>query len=563
MARKVVEAARLESLLEALQATHGNTALTYLSVLDSTIWNDNHGFIAILGQKGLLPWCITLNFDLLFEEAILAHEGACKIVCPLTDFSFELGSGRPHTTVIKPHGSMTPAQLAATRFDYISTTLSQVGRWPDPRNVAVLKQAFAASSVLLVAGYSDNDWDIYPILVNAASAFEAIVWIDFKSGSDMDVPLDQLTPPERVRNWLDGTDTTTIVLYGRSCEFLNDILNSMGYQSTGCVDPKRTPESPDADLFRPTNDPNEVRTLRTAVSLAMLLQHTGEVSELLLSALSLSKAAQSTPELAWRVEYLKAHAEHTRGRVSLACRHALNACRIKRKAAGVGLGEVYQWLGYEHLCLAKRPNGSLWKIPFWVLTAPCHILGALRYFRLAQRFSDHSERESVTARNRFYLIDLLHTWGSLLIATGRLTWIRVPIFRFLAKLYASGAAKHALLNEEYYWLRHLEARMLGQLPLNDREAVEAKLDGLNYTYTVLQNNVQIGNVSCYRALLSWYADGDKKEAIRLLDRAEDVWREAGKDLAAAERRLALFRRQIGNTKTSAWKTIKILLGDQD
>jgi hypothetical protein len=157
--RRVLRAARLERLLDALHRTHGQMALDYLSVLNGSYWNRNHGAIASLACHGHLPWCITLNFDLLIERAVEAYGGASETVCPLTDARFVTGQDAPCLRILKPHGSFVPSEISPNPYEYLSATLSQVGTNPAHATVEAMRSIFEAHPVLLVAGYSDHDWD--------------------------------------------------------------------------------------------------------------------------------------------------------------------------------------------------------------------------------------------------------------------------------------------------------------------------------------------------------------------------------------------------------------------
>ncbi|MBN1391494.1 MAG: hypothetical protein JW947_01675, partial [Sedimentisphaerales bacterium] len=107
--KQVVDNARLERILDALHQTHGDGALAYLSVLNSRYWNSNHSALAAMAHEGLLPVCITLNFDLLIEEAVSFYGSACITECPLTKVTFEYGKGLARLRIIKPHGSFAPS----------------------------------------------------------------------------------------------------------------------------------------------------------------------------------------------------------------------------------------------------------------------------------------------------------------------------------------------------------------------------------------------------------------------------------------------------------------------
>jgi len=100
-------------------------------------------------------------------------------------------------------------------------------------------------------------------------------------------------------------------------------------------------------------------------------------------------------------------------------------------------------------------------------------------------------------------------------------------------------------------VRHLEARLLADAHV-DRQETEDMLDEIERSYELVQNNVQIGNTSSYRALAAFcLGDGRvqarRRAAVRHLDRAARAWSEAGSGISSGRRRVELFRRFIGQT----------------
>jgi len=155
LAKDILFSARLERLLDALHKTFGNQALKYLDALWSQQWNSNHASLASLSQKGLLPWCVTLNFDLLIEAAANSINCSVNVLCPLTNNEIKFGNPPFKTCIIKPHGSFAGNDKSNERYSYLSATLSQVGGAPDKRNIEMINKAIKECPVLLVAGYSD------------------------------------------------------------------------------------------------------------------------------------------------------------------------------------------------------------------------------------------------------------------------------------------------------------------------------------------------------------------------------------------------------------------------
>ena len=69
--KKFLKGRPLEKILEAMIAVHGPIALRCIDVLGSGEPNFSHVAVAQLAAAGMLRYIITLNFDVLFEQALL------------------------------------------------------------------------------------------------------------------------------------------------------------------------------------------------------------------------------------------------------------------------------------------------------------------------------------------------------------------------------------------------------------------------------------------------------------------------------------------------------------
>lgn len=121
-------------------------------------------------------------------------------------------------------------------------------------------------------------------------------------------------------------------------------------------------------------------------------------------------------DLAWRVEHLLAHTEHTRGRLVQAIHHMKKVVRLKRSLSSPSgqswLSPDLLWLGYEYLCLAKRPNPfrirSILALPFRVLRGQILISQSVR--RVSR-----DDKARLSALAAYYPVDLIHSWASILL----------------------------------------------------------------------------------------------------------------------------------------------------
>jgi hypothetical protein len=293
------------------------------------------------------------------------------------------------------------------------------------------------------------------------------------------------------------------------------------------------------------------------VSLAILINQTGGFSESLLRWLQSLPMVRDDPRLAWQVEDLLGHTFHTYGDLRSAIRHTRKVIRMK-----TAVGEPKDaakdlvWLGYEHLCLAKRPNPRkllhLVRTPFFVWTG-------LQLLRQGVEAADSEERPQLRNMAAYYRADLLHSWASFSMIAG--WWcVRLsrPLFSTVVRMYGHVAEESDVMEAGYYWLRHLEARLLAGCE-HDYDRMLVRLDELERAYELTQNNVQMGNVMAYRALIAFLRNGEagKEAACRYLDAAENAWAASAEGVVSGARRVLLFRRLMGQISLS--DSLRILL----
>jgi hypothetical protein len=542
-ARLVLGRARLEKLLDVLQQTHGPAALRYLEVLDGQYWNTNHAALAGLSSAGKLPYCITLNFDLLIESAMDAAGAAHETECPLLGKRFAGRSCREGTMVVKPHGSFALPASKVGRMDYVAATLSQVGNRPAAANRDRIAEVLRACPVLLVSGYSDDDWDIFPILRGLSHYLDLVIWVQHATVQEVRVRDHRSTVRlGRVKSWLRNLGPRGWLVIGDTRNLLRDCLLRLSVDSQGTSSREAEPQRPDSTVF--VNAPG-----KTALSLAILLQEGGErrFNRRLLEWLGGHAEILANPMLLALRHKVLAFNEHTEGRIREAIGLNEKAISLEVQHPGLAddaLADDLVWLGYEYLCLAKRP----WGRELFLL--PVHVLKGLILMRRGCRSSPAGRmRREIYAR--YYRTDIVHCWLEPVLllgpqGIGLFHWA----FRLLEARYAGLAKQNSLLmGWEYYWLRHLETWLLAGGTAQDGEwgdrEVQAKIDDIRQAYLLTQNDVQVGNAFAYSALHKFVRTGDKQESSRLLSKAEAHWRSLSGYTFSGLLRVILFRRFMG------------------
>lgn len=164
----------LEQLLEPLTIVVGNQALDILKVCQAVpnglllAPNYRHHAIAQLARDAAgtirTPDIITLNFD-TFLEVALNQLGICALVPEAESderAAYHAGTaraynhGRTHVNLYKLHGSINNPPSIITTMETLGTGL--------PHHKAQLLTSILEGRDLLIAGYSDNDVDIFTCL---------------------------------------------------------------------------------------------------------------------------------------------------------------------------------------------------------------------------------------------------------------------------------------------------------------------------------------------------------------------------------------------------------------
>ena len=558
-AKEILDAAPLERLLAALMETHGRdrTIDQFLDCLGTWVWNKNHGALGALGAAGLVTRYITLNFDLLIEEAVRAHGGASITECPLSDSkSFTIGRAKVPVKIVKPHGSLSPPDPANGRFGFnlVSTTIKEVGDRPDARNRRCLEQLLRSGDELLVAGYSDDDWDVFPIVQELASRLSHVHWVHHAwpdAVIQRRAPWEEVGTPKakrerRIRDWLTKCEVGFTSYVGDPTTLLCDITKELNCEMNPPPIRKVPVKYSTPQLFLDT-PPNDETRLRTAVSMSILLQDRGRFNELLLAWLLGQPIIQKNPELEARLRRVLVQTHHTRRELPSAMRQMKRVIQLKANLYGGIDGRAADdllWFGYEYLCLLKRPSLSFIAAPLLFQKGRKLMLQAARL----ARNHDRSECRRICEMARYYQIDLCHTWAGHTLFLGhpyhrliRTSFVRV------AKMYARFTERHPeLMSLDYYWLRGLESKLhAGYLPeSNDAwQKIEDQLDVIQHRYKILQNYVQSGNALVFKALVEFWKTGHVRRD--LMEQAEQAWSGRDGEARSGLYRIAQYRRYFG------------------
>jgi len=448
----------LERLLDSLVSVLGDgVALDYLSVLGAAPVNYNHEAVAELARRGWLSGIVTLNFDVLFEQALRKQSLPFAWHLPLAG-----GSDAPRVpaqvTVVKLHGTL-PLDGLFYNHDYLAATLQYAGDRPQPETQGVLEDWARNCPTLVVAGYSDNDWDIFPAL--ARMPWSHVVWCEYasKGGSDDGPPPG---PSSRVASWLEGrSQGSTFLLYGDVRDLWSAVLEDGQVGRNWPHAPARRPDV--SVLLR--------RPVHTSLAAILLLDATdNQLYRRLLPTIGTlpGLATDALLRRRWErsISWLH-HAYRRDPRRAIRMRLDLIAQRDVPGEGPLDYLRDLRSLYYEYVSAAKRP----WVNPLLFAVDLVRARRTSRVLRMeAEKLMQQSsvsprvrkEVERLVAQLEQYRVDLWHNWGYHLLPF--CSWparaMTRKLFRRIARQYAEVARRFPVLDWEYFCVRHAEASLI-------------------------------------------------------------------------------------------------------
>lgn len=165
------KAVKIEAICQILHANLGANFLDALNVLVGGFPNADHRAIAELAKRGSLAAVVTTNFDPYIELALHAEGVAFDVHVgnpPRRVQQALVRAKRDRLPVLKPHGSITEAHS-------IVLTMRQAGRPASTEIARAIEGAFKKFTVLLV-GYSGNDDDLFPAILDWSGSAKRVLW---------------------------------------------------------------------------------------------------------------------------------------------------------------------------------------------------------------------------------------------------------------------------------------------------------------------------------------------------------------------------------------------------
>ena len=454
---------------------HGDElALRYLAVLGDARENYNHRAAAALARTGKLRHIVTLNFDVLFEQALRDCDVSFNWNLPLAS-DIPIGDLRAQVVVTKPHGTL-PLSGMPYETHYLASTLQYSGDRPQRETAKVLDSISRESPVLLVAGYRDEDWDISPLLMSAQ--WSRVYWCEFITYDKLpDCSFKYPCPP--IRNWLDRLGQgNAYVLVGDVRALLASLLGEQ--IDIGADD--RPFRIPDASMFLRKRE-------RTALAAVHCLDGVkNQLYKALLPQLESPILAVHDEKLhrSWQRTFSWFnHVYKRRIRRSVYMHNQLiNSARLESIEDRLQYVHDLKSLYYEYISAAKRPYLNF-RWPLDLVRAhkiENQISCEVQQIRAEDKTNPWilKEAERQLAFVAYYRIDLLHNWGyHLLVFTNGPTCMLIrSVFRKISAMYEHVASKYPVLDWEYHYVRRIEASIIAKNSF-DRDSARRKLNEIS------------------------------------------------------------------------------------
>jgi len=528
-AREILENVMLEKIFGGIYDVFGDEALSFWQVLDTNESNFNHKAIAHLTKNRMFTKIITLNFDILIEIAL--KNVKYKTFCPIDGYFFPKDIQIFQAEIIKPHGSLPQSGSEEPKFKHIIATIQKIGNAPSEKNENAIINLVEQNNMrnILFIGYSDNDIDIFPIFVKHSTIIRHVFWFKFVGIKNNEIRNWTSTSwkqklPDRLLQWFNELGDRITIICGNPPDFFKHLLSHSDlhlFDSTLLSSNSVTRAKPKIQADFLLNNPD-----KTALALAHLLENSGErqLSIEIFHMIRKRQSFQYLPQLNAFLLSRLAWGYHAKGDLT-------SAFSLRKEAKEVLLESNYGKyddaifnvtieLGYDYWSFVKKAINpkkiaSIYKIPwfFWL---------GLNCFKDVKQRSKLSKQ--VTWIIPFYYGDLWHYFARVSMLISRRIDIVTKMLLNKATFYYKIALKERNENKslaDFYNMRYLETQILLDKIRNYKEKIN-EVEDAEYTYKIIQNDIQIGYSEVILALLH-FCKNEKETASKYLQKAKDQY----------------------------------------
>lgn len=246
-----------EKIIDVLYALQPDAVNEYMSALDKTDPNINHHVLASIASLGMIPFAATVNFDTLFERALSKKKVRYRSYVPLLENLSKTNDSK--TVLLKLHGSFNyehdSEQQPRGSYARLLPALSQIGNSPSIRNVRALHPILSCCDSVLVIGYGQRDWDVWPIIDRYQSRIRNLYWV-FHERPESVESLRNMLP-----SWASDGKHNTYAIIGKSGHILSAVSEQLRVPvKEGDRDPST--EVPSTKMFA-----SSVRTMISSIKI--------------------------------------------------------------------------------------------------------------------------------------------------------------------------------------------------------------------------------------------------------------------------------------------------------
>ncbi len=514
--KTILESRPIEQLIDSLYKVYGNKALDFLVPLDSSRWNPNHYYLANLLYLDNRFKVITLNFDILIETALDTLDCSYNVYCPLSTSLSKKTAQNTQINILKPHGSILLPGEVGQRLNNITTTLSEIGDMPDKRTIKLFDGIFLKSSLLIIAGYRGEDWDILPIVKRMMLQYSKleIIWIVYYDPNKIDSIEDgkilELSEPiDGVISFLQEFSNRTTILYG-DVQFLYYHLYEKILSAKSQVKPI-TEHHPFLELNNNLFFNNKFATMLALIDIVQDLHRNS--ANILLEFISKRKELLLNNHLLQYYYNLQAWQYYVNRKLELGIQFKRKAIRINLKSGlkkKPELSSDFVSTGYQCISFGKPRLFKLREIPLVFY----YVFLGMRYLSKGEHLGNYKNK----AYAAYYKADFVHTWAliSLLPGNNWFVLIRKMIFRFVVLQYNKVEKRYTdHMQREYFYLRYLEANVFaGSITLkNSIKEINKRLEEIASYFAITKQLEHLRNLCVTYALLKFAEDPNDNEIL--------------------------------------------------
>jgi hypothetical protein len=414
-----------ETIFEHTYRIFGEKSLKFFDVLDTKNFNFCHKVLSNFASKGMLKKLITLNFDVLIEEALNSEHVGYIVITPKNEWKINQHLGQ-HITLYKPHGSFPlNEKYRDQKYDDLIYSLSTIQQNPLEKVEQNIIEMTKDRSILFI-GYSDNDLDIFPIFFNNSNLFNKVYWFEYQEEKNRRNPEDIFKDRENLMHWIEKNQYYCII--GNLSEFFDLLTKYYLNEDLKRLEGRKVNLRYDTSFY----DEDHIRTI---IAYSVMLENIGErhlcikILEILIN--DYFNKIQIEPTLLAIIYRTLCYANHVFGNYEKAASYLKKAIKtdlgikVHNRLASDRIRLTYEYLSIikRNAILLFRPDKKIKKYIYYAISSSINFMYLLYNFFLIKLDIKKSNNE-IFEENKNKWIIYFHI-GDLFLDIGRLTLLRL------------------------------------------------------------------------------------------------------------------------------------------